>query len=220
MFCSCCSNRDANTTTIFVVGATIGEALVPIVIGQLIDWFGPKAFPASIVCTQVSLLVLYVLVHILGSHAFPLLQYWLEDLFDSDSSNNESHSRMGCLRNQLQYASDLFSLYIARSKAYCGLISSLPQQQQHLKQKQQQQHVRFNPVLDVCRLSSNDDTDDTSFEDGTTENLMNSSVISSCCEDFEVLPGTIAREEEIIFTSFKDSPVHELYLNEANETFV
>jgi len=142
---------DANTTTLFVVGSTIGEALVPIAIGQLIGWFGTKAFPTCIVCTQVLLFILYVLVHFLASKTFPSCQFSQQEKIYHENQEDNTHPFMSFLRSQLQYMSDLLSLYIARSKAYCG-FGSIPKQQ----------HVRFNPVLDVCRLS---DKDENSFEE-------------------------------------------------------
>jgi hypothetical protein len=182
-------HRDANTTTLFVVGSTIGEALIPIAIGQLIGLFGSKAFPPSIFCTQVILVVLYALVHTLGIQVLPSFQCWLQEIFLCDSnSSSEKITRMGFIQIQLQFVSDFLSLNIARSKAYCGFNSL-----------QKHQRVRFNPVLDVCRLTSNNDT---SFEDSVISEDVNG--VCSSSKGFE-MHSIIAMEEDNIFSSCEES---------------
>ena len=61
-----CLYRDAATTTIFMLGTTIGEAIIPIAIGECMQIFSPATMPLVIfICTAI-LCIIYWIVHILS----------------------------------------------------------------------------------------------------------------------------------------------------------
>lgn len=60
--------RDAQTTTLFVLGATCGEAIIPIILGWIIHTFGMYLFPVCMIIFSVQLIVLYGLAHFIALH--------------------------------------------------------------------------------------------------------------------------------------------------------
>lgn len=57
---------DATTTTLFVVGATLGEGIFPIAVGFLMDAFGSSALTYSMVAFSVSIAALYSGAHMVA----------------------------------------------------------------------------------------------------------------------------------------------------------
>lgn len=55
--------RDANTTTMFMVGAILGEALVPVVMGWVMTAAGPAAMPVTVFAGVLVLLATYAVIH-------------------------------------------------------------------------------------------------------------------------------------------------------------
>lgn len=61
-------NRDPSTTSMFMVGATLGESIIPVIIGVAIALLGSSSFPTSIILSSLALLGIYVLVNVLCKH--------------------------------------------------------------------------------------------------------------------------------------------------------
>jgi hypothetical protein len=61
--------RDPNTTTMFVVGSTFGEALVPVFIGTAMNIFGSMSMPYMTMIFQILLTLVYLIVHLIGSYS-------------------------------------------------------------------------------------------------------------------------------------------------------
>lgn len=59
--------RDSYSTTLFMVGATFGEAGMPMAIGFLLEAFGPPSLPWTILMCSFAQLVVYGMLHFLGS---------------------------------------------------------------------------------------------------------------------------------------------------------
>jgi predicted permease len=59
--------RDSNTTTLFMVGATMGEAGLPMILGFLLELFGPRSLPWTILLCAITQAVLYMAVHVLAA---------------------------------------------------------------------------------------------------------------------------------------------------------
>ena len=57
---------DPTTTTLFVVGATLGEGIFPIAVGFLMDAFGPTALTYSMVAFSVTIAILYTGAHLVA----------------------------------------------------------------------------------------------------------------------------------------------------------
>eukprot|EP01036_Dinobryon_divergens_P026156 gene26156-34769_t len=127
---------DPNTTTLFVIGATFGEAILPIAIGFAIASFGSESFPISILVAVVLLLVAYLLVHFISVYI------------------PESAQCLRCQRivgQVLGPLCDVATQTVIRGKAFCRWIQ---------KERGGQRSVRFNPVLDICEFSKAGKDDD------------------------------------------------------------
>ncbi len=57
---------DANSTTMFMVGATMGESIIPVCIGFLMSYIDPYMMPVTIFVCVIALLVLYLAFHLLS----------------------------------------------------------------------------------------------------------------------------------------------------------
>ena len=55
--------RDDATTSRFIIGGTIGEAVLPVVIGHTMSYFGPVALLYDTLVIAVTMMVLYVTSH-------------------------------------------------------------------------------------------------------------------------------------------------------------
>lgn len=53
-------------TSIFMIGATLGDSIVPVVIGIAISLIGPASFPMAIILSSVLLASIYGAVHALS----------------------------------------------------------------------------------------------------------------------------------------------------------
>eukprot|EP01032_Pedospumella_encystans_P009046 gene9046-10682_t len=60
-------SMDSRSTTTFMVGATMGEAGLPMVIGFLLEGFGPRSLPWTILVCAILQVVTYFFLHLLGS---------------------------------------------------------------------------------------------------------------------------------------------------------
>lgn len=59
--------RDSYSTTLFMVGATMGEAGLPMILGFLLEAFGPRSLPWTILVCACAQAALYVAVHVLAA---------------------------------------------------------------------------------------------------------------------------------------------------------
>jgi FHS family Na+ dependent glucose MFS transporter 1 len=57
---------DANSTTMFMIGATLGEAMIPVCIGELMSYYHPVMMPVSVAVCVILLLILYGSFHYLS----------------------------------------------------------------------------------------------------------------------------------------------------------
>lgn len=57
---------DPNTTSMFMIGSTLGESIVPIIIGFALSYAGPVSFPIQSVVFSVILVMLYVGADVFG----------------------------------------------------------------------------------------------------------------------------------------------------------
>lgn len=82
-------SRDSSTTTLFVVGATCGEASLPILVGFLMDIAGPNALLVSIVFFSGLCTALYLAAHVLSLQERERRRQQLTEL-DSELSKLDS----------------------------------------------------------------------------------------------------------------------------------
>lgn len=59
----CIFCRDDATTSRFIIGGTIGEALLPIFIGHTMSYFGPTALLYDTLFIAVTMVLLYITSH-------------------------------------------------------------------------------------------------------------------------------------------------------------
>ena len=113
----------------FVIGATFGEAILPIAIGFAIASFGSESFPVTILAAVVLLVMAYLLAHSISVYM------------------PESAQCLRCQRIASQILGPLYDVAtqtVIRGKSFCRWIQ---------KERGSQRSVRFNPVLDICEFS-------------------------------------------------------------------
>ena len=153
-------SRDPNTTTLFVVGGTIGEAALPICIGWSIATFGSQTFPSSIFICVVFLVALYLSVHGLSKY--------MPECAKCRYCQEIVEQVLGPL-------CDSISQSLARGKTLTRWNSSskdsLASGSSHSSQSQRS--VRFNPVVDVRQFFKyrHDYKDDATIVPNETDNI-------------------------------------------------
>ena len=66
------SFRDATSTTVFMIGAVLGEAGLPMITGVVIDKIGFLGLPYAVVLSACVLVVLYYAIHVTGTAPSPI----------------------------------------------------------------------------------------------------------------------------------------------------
>jgi hypothetical protein len=172
--------RDPNTTTLFVVGATVGEALLPIGLGIMITAFGWRSFATSVWVVQLALVADYLLVHCLCGRE----ERRVEGEKPAGSGTLETSTALG---HHTVWLMDLLTLSTARSKAYWAwLRGSLG----HSGRTEVQKSVHFNPIVDICRFQKDQD----SMEGGRNDKSGEKSFFATTEDDSYI--STMSDDEE------------------------
>jgi fucose permease len=86
---------DANSTTMFMIGATLGESIVPICIGWLMNGISPFMLPVTVFVSCLLLVVLYLLFHFLSLAERKSFRHNRISATDNDSSVHSNHPLSG-----------------------------------------------------------------------------------------------------------------------------
>ena len=84
-------HRDPTSTTVFVVGSTCGEAIIPICVGYIMEYGGAELLPWVTIFGMFILLFLYVVIHIsatLQSNAQRDHEKWQHEQLSMDDSSS------------------------------------------------------------------------------------------------------------------------------------
>lgn len=71
---------DMPSTSHFLIGACLGEALVPLAIGFLMDRFGPRSFGWFLLATTLGMMLLFIKLHTMGAKKGPTDETGEEDV--------------------------------------------------------------------------------------------------------------------------------------------
>lgn len=86
----------------FVVGATCGEALIPIAVGMIIDRIGLQMFPISILSCSILLVTLYLSSHLIAIRHGPknIQQSLMPPYFQSNEDDDIELTRSASLLSE------------------------------------------------------------------------------------------------------------------------
>lgn len=84
---------DDATTTVFIVGASLGEAILPIIVGVSIEFYGPYSLIVIVFTCVLSISILFLLIDrvslklISQAHQANILSFFSHSTKDSNRSN-------------------------------------------------------------------------------------------------------------------------------------
>lgn len=136
-----CGFRDSATTAMLVMAGCAGESFMPILLGQLMRMFGPKAFPVFTMLAIAVMVSAFISLHVSLNTAMKAMRA-REEGRDIDNVIQHAETRARSLsksrRNPSQSANCDFAAVSDAALNENSYLLVRPQQSQ--RQKEQQQH--------------------------------------------------------------------------------